>query len=273
MDKQKKIFLLFIFINTLLLVGNVCAEDITLTTLMPGGAWLGSTDAGHGNDIYAVNSVDPVNGNVGIGTTAPSAKLQVNSSSTRTGWFINTATSGSISGGGAIGYSDDGSALASGDRLGFFLLGGQDGNTDYRNSCGMTAFATENWNTTAAGARLDFETTANGGTTRTAKVSILGNGNVGINKIDPTALLYVQGQNGVGSQVKFLSGTGAGADMTVYIGGGPGLGELSIGDSIIISSLTNPSQPVSGVVIYFENNKLKCKGNGKDKVIVDLTIP
>ena len=57
---------------------SVFADDITLTTISPGGGgnWSYSTDTGHENDIYAVNSIGTL-GRVGIGTTGPGAKLDV----------------------------------------------------------------------------------------------------------------------------------------------------------------------------------------------------
>ncbi|PIR65739.1 MAG: hypothetical protein COU52_02715, partial [Candidatus Omnitrophica bacterium CG10_big_fil_rev_8_21_14_0_10_43_8] len=57
---------------------SVFADDITLTTISPGGGgnWSYSTDTGHENDIYAVNSIGTL-GRVGIGTVAPGARLEV----------------------------------------------------------------------------------------------------------------------------------------------------------------------------------------------------
>ena len=86
---------------------------------------------------------------------------------------MNTQTSG-VTGAGMIGYCNDGAALASGDRLGFFLLGGStDASDTLANAAGMLAYTTENWSGSQNGAELRFAITANGETSRT-EAMILG---------------------------------------------------------------------------------------------------
>lgn len=126
-----------------------------------------------------IMSFEQSSGNVGIGTTSPAAKLSVESNTTLSAFFTNTETSSSIAGAGMIGYSDDGAALASGDRLGFYLLGGaNDGAGTLANATGISGFASENWSGTQNGAELSFEVTANGATTRSEAMRINESGNV-----------------------------------------------------------------------------------------------
>jgi hypothetical protein len=86
-----------------------------------------------------------------------------------------TATTASSSAGGTFAalYSNDGAALASGDRLGAFILGGaKDGASSLVNAAAITAFAAEAWGASAAGADLAFEVAAIGATTRTERMRI-----------------------------------------------------------------------------------------------------
>ncbi len=92
--------------------------------------------------------------------------------------FVNTGTSGISQGAGMVGYSDDGAAMASGDRLAYFLGGGAtDASSSLVNAAGMTLFASEAWSSTNNGAEIRFETTPNGSTTasRVARVTIPNN--------------------------------------------------------------------------------------------------
>lgn len=122
----------------------------------------------------------------------------------------STLTSGA--GGGAICglYSNDGAAMASGDRLGGFLIGGSVNSTTLVNACVVLGYASENWALgTNTGAALDFATTANGSVSRTSKMWINGDGNVGIGagvfstSVAPTARLQIRGA-GTGTGVALL---------------------------------------------------------------------
>jgi len=72
-----------------------------------------------------------------------------------------TGASGSSGGSFVDAGSDDGAAMASGDRLGGFALRGNDG-TATKSSAILTGFAAENWTDTARGTHVDLYTTAIG---------------------------------------------------------------------------------------------------------------
>jgi len=80
MKRWRYAFIGMWFLFGIFFIYRVFADDITLTTLMPGGGSVGwslsDPDVPDGN-IYATNSISPNTGNVGIGTTGPGAKLDV----------------------------------------------------------------------------------------------------------------------------------------------------------------------------------------------------
>lgn len=144
--------------------------------------------------------LDLANNRVGINAASPVANLTVGTLSTAMTTLLTgkpvvvssvlggtlmgvetTITSASTAGAFFGLYQNDGAALASGDRIGGFLFGGASSSSSLRSTVMVGAFASENWvDASAYGTDLRFETTAPGGTTRSAKVWILGNGNVGI---------------------------------------------------------------------------------------------
>lgn len=123
------------------------------------------------------------------GTTAASirydGRIQVGTASaglqsivTAAGFHVNTSTNILFSGentlassnlGGAFAglYSNDGAAMASGDRLGGFFFGGSSSSTSLRNAAIVQGFADENWSDGSAyGSRIEIGVTPNGSTTR-----------------------------------------------------------------------------------------------------------
>lgn len=90
----------------------------------------------------------------------------------------NTTSSSSTAGGFFGGYSNDGAAMASGDRLGGMRVGGSSSASAIRNSALIGAFASQAWvDASAYGSRWEFQTTTNSATTPTTKL-ILGNSGV-----------------------------------------------------------------------------------------------
>jgi len=136
----------------------------------------------------------------------------------RAGSFViaGESTSPSASSGGAFAglWSNDGAAMASGDRLGGFLIGGSSSASSLRSSCIAEVYATEAWvDLSAYGSAWNFATTENGTTTRAGKLWINHNGNVGIGynggaavfsvAVQPTARLQIRGA-GTGTGVALL---------------------------------------------------------------------
>lgn len=90
----------------------------------------------------------------------------------------NSTASSATQGGFFGGYSNDGAAMASGDRLGGLRVGGSSSASALRNSALIAGFADQLWvDTSAYGSRWEFQTTTNGATSATTKL-ILGNAGV-----------------------------------------------------------------------------------------------
>lgn len=125
---------------------------------------------------------------IGASTPAVSTKpLLVQESAISSGSIcaLNTVASGVNGGAGGIFYSDDGAALVSGDRLGFFLFGGSADASHYlAHGAGVIAYATGTWSSSTpqgAPTKLVLETCPGGGTlSRSERVIIDSNGDVDI---------------------------------------------------------------------------------------------
>lgn len=144
-----------------------------------------------------------IQGSTGIGTTTPGATLDVvNTTGTNVAQFTNLGFGGSGGGAGLLGHTGF-VPTATGDRLGFLLFGFTNGvaGSIGTNAVGIDGYADQAWTLgTNQGSYLDFETTADNSTTRTERMRIAANGNVGIGTTSPSQILSVAGN-------ELLSGT------------------------------------------------------------------
>jgi hypothetical protein len=156
-----------------------------------------------GNNIYNTNS-----GNVGIGTSTPSVKLEVNgggatdvlnllneSSSLGLNATISSNTSfhaPAFIGNRSRGSLNSKSNVSSGDRISG-IYGSMYVNGAFRTSAAIQFYAGTSPSSTSYPSTIRFETTANASTTRTERMRITESGNVGIGSTSPSYLLDVNG--------------------------------------------------------------------------------
>ena len=135
-------------------------------------------------------------GNVGIGTAAPLSIFHTSVTSETDGatrWlgdsYSTTQPAGFI-GRRARGTAGSPTAAQSGDYLTSIAGRGYGATTFGSTSTGsFNLQATENFTDSAKGTKATIRTTDNGSTTQSDKVTVLGNGNVGIGTTNPSALL------------------------------------------------------------------------------------
>lgn len=161
-------------------------------------------------------------GNIGIGTAAPAAKLDVLGANPtlRLDNYSN-----------AVGdspnfnfYSAHGTATAPAstqntDNLGQFAATGFNGSSFGGSKVKVTFVATENWTATANGTAMGFQTTQNGTTSRIERMRIDNQGNIGIGTASPTHTLSFGGgqANTLGVDANPTAG-GAGSSLTISAG-------------------------------------------------------
>ena len=136
-------------------------------------------------------------GNVGIGTTGPTVKLDVLTDGAEN--FVDaTSYYTSAAGGGLVVGHARGSAASPtqilfGDALGTLWFGGYQSGGAFVHATAIRSFAEDNFTASTSGANITFETTAVGSAGRTEWMRIAASGNVGIGTTSPTANLDVNG--------------------------------------------------------------------------------
>lgn len=162
----------------------------------------------NGNDISNSNS-----GNVGVKTTTPEFPLQVNNSTSNVLGVVYTGTMSGTSGSGIQALTSTTSSAAD-QRLGFFTFGTRSSGTSY-NAVAIEGFSSQAWTLgSAQGGYLTFATTANGTATRTERMRISQNGNVGIGTTTPNGLLTLRTTAGDVIQ-SFTNAGGSGGELHI----------------------------------------------------------
>ena len=178
---------------------------------------------------------DNTNGRLGIGTSSPGTAIDVQSNTNSDIRASVSSNDGTIAGAFIVqharGTIASRTALLANDRLGGFFFSGYNG-TNFVNPAALIGFAGENFSGSVNGGYFGFETTANGGTSRTEKVRINGNGNVLINTTtDAGFKLDVNGTARVATSLEIINTGGitfgGGATALSYVGGG----QLHLGNS------------------------------------------
>lgn len=108
---------------------------------------------------------------LGIGTTSPTAPIDVHSSTSPMIQATHIGAQSTIAGGAVQVLHDSGAAMGANNRLGALqFTGAKDASSTYYNGSIIAGFATEAWSGTAGGSKLVFSTTPN--TTQTKAVAL-----------------------------------------------------------------------------------------------------
>lgn len=217
--------------------GNFTITPLWSGTLNLSGGGTGTTTFSNTGVIYSdgtklTQDTPAFNWNDGsqlldIGTTTPLAALTVQTGITGTNVLelINGKAGGSGNGAGI--QAETGiTPIAQGDRLGFMLFGFTDGVTN-RNAAGFQAFADQAWTPgSVQGSYLTFETTADNAASRTERLRVTSNGNIGVASSTPYGLLSVNA-NAIGTAPEFVVGSSTGTNLVVANSGFVGVGTSS----------------------------------------------
>ena len=158
-------------------------------------------------------------GNIGIGTTLPTANLEVSnalSGSSLTNVFstayANSGGAGAFIGRHARGTSGAPTALLSGDNLAAFLGRGFGATTFGSGGGGMFVRAAENWTDSAQGTSLVFNVTPTGGTIPFTVMNVTPSGDIGIGTPNPQASVNVvrNGESLIEADAYGINGPSAG---------------------------------------------------------------
>lgn len=197
------------------LISTSTGSDVTRTAVGSNGALLfANSSATSGIDWTSTSGLawDSSNSRLGIGTTAPTAKLVVNNNSSNT---VPTLSSVGVGLFGAdssssvfastcfaaasafVGYRSNGTmasptTLVADDVITFFGARGYDGTSwSTSSNASISLAASQTWTSGAKGTYIQFNTTSNGSTTLSNRMRIDPDGNVGICTTIPTTRLGV----------------------------------------------------------------------------------
>lgn len=161
--------------------------------------------------------------NIGVGSTNPSSKLDVNTTSLTGMRLIYTGSSSPTSDARIVAGSNDGAAMAVGDKLGSFVFGGNDG-TGFVEGSALVSKAEGTWTNTSHPTSVYIDTTPTGSTTRTERWRIDSLGRMGLGTTVPnsTATIIKRGAENVFSISSASSQTND--FLVVSSGGSVGIG-------------------------------------------------
>jgi hypothetical protein len=163
-------------------------------------------------------------GDIGIGTASPKSRFECVSGSSAPGIYTTSYGSSDVRAG-MIGFAARGTissptATQSGDRT-MALIGSSYGGTTANNHGSINIFCAENQTESARGSYISFETTATGATSRSERMRIDANGNVGIGTASPANKFTVltSGTLNTGGDTIDVGATVVGPNYAFGIGG------------------------------------------------------
>lgn len=172
------------------------------------GTWTVSFASGSTNNDYFGNIDD---GNLSFSSSVAGAngisRLNFLSTANYPGTMVNDGetiwTAGIMSrnvgaasstGGGALFLThSDGTAMASGERLGTIQFGGDQGAGDILVGANISVFAEETWSTSSVPARIVIRLAPSGSSSTSEVMRLLSTGNVGIGTTNPGSMLEIKG--------------------------------------------------------------------------------
>jgi hypothetical protein len=173
----------------------------------------GGLRIGSANDITMMPT-----GNVGIGTTDPSSRLEIadaNGVSTKVSvstYGTSVASTVRLRSGRGTATAPTASQIT--DDLGVFGISGHDG-TSFAQSGSIVFRASENWTGSDQGADIIFKNTANGATSSSERMIIENTGHVGIGTVSPTNILHTSSAGGTGPRFETTSTSGTDYGITI----------------------------------------------------------
>ncbi|MCT4581162.1 MAG: hypothetical protein N4A35_07065 [Flavobacteriales bacterium] len=232
------------------------------------------------NLYFSTNGIErqviDANGNVGIGTTTPTDKLNVHGAILSTGentWgaVISESFSGTAVHNGVFVSRN---ARGSKSSPTYSLSGDIMGQLTYRNhtntfGADIASFATENHSATNAGSNLTFWTIPNGGNNTFTRMTISENGNVGIGTTSPSELLELQG-----GSIKIVDGTQGANKVLMSDGAGKGSWQTLTGAWMGYLSGGSSSAGIGGEVsIDFTSASVIGQGGSSSATTDNITVP